>query len=76
MLTTMTEKDWEIALQVFEASRSRRGDKRHDDRKFLKALQYFAHRNITWRALPGFRLLPAGAATRAGMAARPGASGK
>jgi len=52
MLTTMSEKDWEIALQVFEASRSRRGDKGRDDRKFLQALQYFAHHNITWRALP------------------------
>ena len=52
MLTTMTEKDWEIALQVFEAVRSRRGDKGRDDRKFLAALQYFAHHNITWRALP------------------------
>jgi len=52
MLTAMTEKDWEIALQVFKASRSRRGDKGRDDRKFLKALQYFAHHNITWRALP------------------------
>ena len=27
MLTTMTEADWTIVLQVFAASRSRRGDK-------------------------------------------------
>ena len=27
MLTTMTEEDWTIVLMVFEASRSRRGDK-------------------------------------------------
>ena len=27
MLTTMTEQDWTIVLQVFTASRSRRGDK-------------------------------------------------
>ena len=52
MLTTMTEADWAIALQVFRASRSRRGDKGRDDRKFLEALQYFAVHNITWRALP------------------------
>jgi transposase len=52
MLTTMTETDWAIVLQVFRASRSRRGDNGRDDRKFLEALQYFAVHNITWRALP------------------------
>ena len=52
MLTTMTEEDWTIVLQVFEASRSRRGDKGRDDRKFLEALHYFMVHNITWRALP------------------------
>ncbi len=52
MLTTMTESDWALALQIFRASRSRRGDKGRDDRKFLEALQYFAVHNITWRALP------------------------
>lgn len=52
MLTTMTETDWAIVLQVFRASRSRRGDKGRDDRKFLEALHYFAVHNITWRALP------------------------
>jgi hypothetical protein len=36
MLTTMTEDDWTIVLQVFGASRSRRGDKGWDDRKFLE----------------------------------------
>jgi hypothetical protein len=38
MLTTMTEADWTIVLQIFGASRSRRGDKGRDDRKFLEAL--------------------------------------
>jgi transposase len=52
MLTTMTEQDWTIVLQVFGASRSRRGDKGRDDRRFLEALHYFAVHNITWRALP------------------------
>ena len=52
MLTTMTESDWTIVLQVFRASRSRRGDKGRDDRKFMEALHYFAVHNITWRALP------------------------
>jgi transposase len=52
MLTTMTEEDWAIVLKVFEASRSRRGDKGRDDRRFLEALQYFVVHNITWRALP------------------------
>ena len=52
MLTTMTDEDWMIILQVFAASRSRRGDKGRDDRKFLEALHYFVVHNITWRALP------------------------
>jgi hypothetical protein len=51
-LTKMTEADWITVLRVFEAVRSRRGDKGRDDRKFLSALHYFAVHNITWRALP------------------------
>ena len=45
MLTTMTEEDWTIVLKLFEASRSRRGDKGRDDRKFLEALHYFVVHN-------------------------------
>jgi transposase len=52
MLTKMTDTDWITVLKVFEASRSRRGDKGRDDRKFLSALHYFVVHNITWRALP------------------------
>jgi transposase len=52
MLTKMTDADWVTVLRVFEASRSRRGDKGRDDKKFLSALHYFAVHNITWRALP------------------------
>ena len=52
MLTKMTDADWATVLQVFEASRSRRGDKGQDNRKFLEALHYFSVHNITWRALP------------------------
>ena len=52
MLTRMTDEDWAIVLKVFEASRSRRGDKGRDDRKFLEALHYFPVHNINWRALP------------------------
>jgi transposase len=52
MLTMMAEEDWTIVLRVFEASRSRRGDKGRDDKKFLLALHYFVVHNITWRALP------------------------
>jgi transposase len=52
MLTTMTEAEWVLVLKIFRASRSRRGDKGRDDRKFLEALLYFAVHNITWRALP------------------------
>jgi hypothetical protein len=52
MLTTMTDADWTMVLKVFEASRSRRGDKGRDDKRFLSALHYFALHNITRRALP------------------------
>lgn len=52
MLTRMTERDWEVVLEVFRAARSRRGDKGRDDRRFLEALHYFALHNVTWRALP------------------------
>ena len=52
MLTTMTEKVWQIAVEVFRAARSKRGEPGHDDRKFLEALHYFTVHNITWRALP------------------------
>jgi transposase len=48
MLTAVTEEDWTIVLQVFDASRSRGGDKGRD----LEALHYFVVHNITWRALP------------------------
>jgi transposase len=52
MLTGMTEEDWSIVLELFDAARSRRGEPGHDDRKFLEALHYFTVHNITWRALP------------------------
>jgi transposase len=52
MLTTMRDEDWAIVLEVFRASRSSRGDKGRNDRKFLEALHYFTLHNITWRALP------------------------
>ncbi len=52
MLTRMSDADWAVVLKLFEASRSRRGDKGRNDRKFLEALHYFTLRNITWRALP------------------------
>ena len=52
MLTGMTEDDWATVLRVFAASRSRRGAKGRNDRRFLEALHYFTVHNITWRALP------------------------
>ena len=52
MLTGMTEGDWEIVLEVFDAAQSRRGEPGHDDRKFLEAVHFFTVHNITWRALP------------------------
>jgi transposase len=52
MLTQMTEEDWAITLEVFDAAQSRRGEPGRDDRKFLEAIHYFTVHNITWRALP------------------------
>jgi transposase len=52
MLTGMTDDDWSIVLEVFDAVRSRSGEPGHDDRKFLEALHYFSVHNVTWRALP------------------------
>ena len=52
MLTGMTEDDWSIVLEVFDAAQSRRDEPGHDDRKFLGALHFFTVHSITWRALP------------------------
>ena len=41
MLTGMTERDWSIVLEVFDAAQSSRREPGHDDRKFLEALHYF-----------------------------------
>ena len=51
MLTGRTEEDWTVALEVFRAACSGRGDKGRDDRKFLEALHSFTVHNVTWRAL-------------------------
>jgi hypothetical protein len=47
MLTKMTEEDWEIVLEVFDAAQSERGEPGRDDRKFLEALHYFTVHSIT-----------------------------
>ena len=52
MLTGMTERDWAITLEVFDAVKSSRGAPGHDDRRFLAAIHYFTVHSITWRALP------------------------
>jgi hypothetical protein len=36
MLTRMTEEDWALALEVFDAAQSSRGEPGRDDRKFLE----------------------------------------
>jgi len=48
----MTENDWSILLEVFDAVQSRSGEPGHDDRKFLEALHYFTVHSIKWRAIP------------------------
>jgi hypothetical protein len=35
MLTGITERDWPIVLEVFDAVQSRRAEPGHDDWKFL-----------------------------------------
>ena len=52
MLTRMTEEDWTLALEVFDAAQSSRGEPGRDDRKFLEAILYFTVHNISWRPLP------------------------
>ena len=52
MLTGMTENDWAIVLEVFDAAQSRSGEPGHDDRTFLQAVHDFTVHNLTWRALP------------------------
>ena len=52
MLTKMTQADWSIVLEVFDAVQPAGGEPGHDDRKFLEALHYFTVHSITWRALP------------------------
>jgi transposase len=52
MLTGMTEDDWSIVLEVFDALRTRSGEPGRHDREFLEALHYFMVHNVKWRALP------------------------
>ncbi len=52
MLTGMTEDDWAVVLEVFDAAQTRSGEPGHNDRKFLEAVHYFTVHSITWRALP------------------------
>ena len=52
MSMKMTERDWELALEVFRACLPRRGAKGRDDRLFLEALHCFAVHDVTWRPLP------------------------
>ena len=52
MLTTMSEEQWTLAVEIFRQVSPRRGEKGHNDRRFLQALHYFTVHNIAWRALP------------------------
>ena len=52
MLTGMTEDDWSIVLEVFDAVKTRSGEPGHNDRKFLEALHFFTVHSLSWRALP------------------------
>ncbi len=48
----MTEDDWAIVVEVFDAVQTRSGQPGCDDRKFLEAIHFFTVHNLTWRALP------------------------
>jgi len=48
----MSEDDWAVALEVFEACLPRCGAKGRDNRLFLEAIHYFCVHNVSWRALP------------------------
>jgi transposase len=52
MMTGMTEDDWAIVLEMFDAARSRRSEPGRDDRKFLEAIHFFTVHSVTWHALP------------------------
>lgn len=52
MSTGLTDEDWDVAVGVFRAVRSRGGDKGRDDRKFLESSHYFTVNSVTWRSLP------------------------
>jgi transposase len=52
MLTGMTEEQWTLVVDLFRQVCPRRGERGHDDLRFLQALHYFTVHNITWRALP------------------------
>ena len=52
VLTGITERDWSIVLEVFDAAQSSPGEPGYDDRRFLEALRYFTVHSITWRAHP------------------------
>jgi hypothetical protein len=47
MLTGMTERDWSIVLEVFDAAQSSRGEPGHDDRKFLESIHYFTVHSLS-----------------------------
>ena len=52
MLTRMIDKKWDLVVNIFRQVCPRRGEKGHDDRRFLQALHYFAVHDVTWRSLP------------------------
>ena len=52
MALGMEERDWDLAVELFQACLPRRGDKAQDDRLFLEALHFFTRHNLTWRELP------------------------
>jgi transposase len=52
MLTRMSDEKWDLVVEIFRQVCPRRGEKAHDDRRFLRALHYFAVHNVAWRSLP------------------------
>lgn len=52
MLTRMSEKTWDLVVDIFRQVRSKHGTPGRDDRLFLEATHYFAVHNIIRRAPP------------------------
>jgi transposase len=52
MTAPLSEEQWLLVVEIFRASRARRGAKGRHDRKFLEALHHLGLHKLSWRELP------------------------